>query len=119
MKNIGRCAWLVTLASAFLLGIAGVAFSHPPREIALSLKPGGVLVVDVAHSVDNPQKHYIFRVTVYVDDKIAEQREYGSQQNAESMTDNFSLGALPSGAKIKVEASCVIMGSAASSITVP
>jgi hypothetical protein len=119
MKNIKRWAVGLALAIVLLLGITGAAFAHPPKEIKLSLQPDGTLTVNVAHAVDNPGKHYIFRIIVYVDDKIAAQREYSSQQNAESQIDKFSLGALPSGAKIKVEASCVIMGTAASSITAP
>lgn len=119
MKNIKERAGILVLAMALLLGIANAAFSHPPKEIKLSLQPDGTLTVNVAHAVDNPEKHYIFRIIVYVDDKIAAQKEYSSQGSAESQIDKFSLGTLPSGAKIKVEASCVIMGSAASSITVP
>jgi hypothetical protein len=77
------------------------------------------LAVLVAHSVDNPGKHYIYRITVYVDNKMAATRDYQSQTSTDGLTDVFSLGALPSGANLKAEAYCVIMGSTVGSTVVP
>ncbi|MDR1916507.1 MAG: hypothetical protein LBQ58_08040 [Synergistaceae bacterium] len=119
MKNMKRSGLLLISVLCLVFCGASVAFSHPPKEISLLWKPEGVLSVKVAHLVDNPEKHYVFRIIVYVNDKITAEREYKSQQSAEALTDSFSLGALPSGTNIKVEARCIIMGSAVSSIVVP
>lgn len=102
-----------------LLGFATVSFAHPPKDVNLTWNPDGNLTVAVTHSVNDPQKHYVNKVIVYVNDKVAAQKEYTSQQSADGLTDSFSLGTLPSGTKINVEVSCIIMGSATGSIVTP
>jgi desulfoferrodoxin (superoxide reductase-like protein) len=83
------------------------------------LSPSGELTVTVEHSVDNPEKHYISKITVYADNKILVSKDYGSQTSTGVQTDTFSLGSLPSGTTLKVEAFCVIMGSATGATVVP
>jgi hypothetical protein len=95
------------------------AFAHPPKEVRVDLRPGGELVVYAAHTVDDPQKHYIFRIIVYANNNVVATKEYKSQNDMGGLTDTFSLGELPSGTHLKVEASCVIMGSATGSVVVP
>jgi hypothetical protein len=95
------------------------AFAHPPREVRLELRPGGELVVYAAHTVDDPQKHYIYRITIYANNNIVATREYKSQNAMDGLTDTFAIGALPSGTNLKAEAVCVIMGSATGSMVVP
>jgi hypothetical protein len=80
---------------------------------------GGVLSVNAAHSVDNPDKHYIYRITIYRDNKIMVSKDYKSQPSADGLSDTFDIGASPQGSVIKAEAFCVIMGSASGSMTVP
>ncbi|MDR3320850.1 MAG: hypothetical protein LBS93_00250 [Synergistaceae bacterium] len=98
---------------------AGAASAQPPKSVFLSVAPGGVLTVKVEHSVNDPQKHFINRIMVYVDDKIAAQRDYSSQTSADGHEDTFQLDALLPGSAIKVEAYCVIMGFATGAIKVP
>jgi hypothetical protein len=80
---------------------------------------GGVLSVNVSHSVDNPGKHYIYRIVIYIDNKIAVSKDYKSQPGTDGLSDTFDIGAPPHGSVIKAEAFCVIMGSASASMTVP
>jgi desulfoferrodoxin (superoxide reductase-like protein) len=124
-KNSGGAALMrklkfaVCLALLIASALATAASAQPPREVSLSIGSDGLLTVKVDHSVNDPQKHFINRIMVYVNDKIAAQREYSSQSSAASHEDTFQLGAQPTGATIKVEAYCVIMGSASASIKVP
>jgi hypothetical protein len=94
-------------------------YAHPPKEVTLELGPNGALTVRVLHSVDDPGKHYVSRITVYVDDRAEETREYKSQTGTEGMSDIFALDPPRSGANIRAEAFCVIMGSKTGSFIVP
>jgi hypothetical protein len=104
---------------AFTLCFSKTVFAHPPREVRLDLRPGGELVVYAAHTVDDPQKHYIYRIVVYANNNILLTREYKSQNGTDGLTDTFAIGEQPTGTNLKAEAFCVIMGSAAGSATVP
>lgn len=100
---------------AVLLFMCSPAAAHPPGEVRLSCS-SGTLKVDVAHSVNDPTKHYVYKIVVYVDGNIAAQKEYTSQMSSDAASDTFDLGVAP-GKNIKVEAFCVIMGSASASAT--
>ena len=106
---------------AMLFGVllASAASAHPPKGVSLSWSPDGRLAVNVDHSVNDPQKHYINKIIVYVNDSIAVQKEYTSQNSGAGQSDVLVLGTLPSGTNIKVEAFCVIMGSASGAMAVP
>jgi desulfoferrodoxin (superoxide reductase-like protein) len=106
-------------AVLFLAAAAATASAHPPKSVSLSWNPNGRLAVNVDHSVNDPQKHYINKIIVYVNDKIVAQKEYSSQSSDAGQSDTFELGALPGGTNIKAEAFCVIMGSASGTTTVP
>jgi hypothetical protein len=98
---------------------SAAVFAHPPKEVSLELRPGGELVVRVAHTVDDPGKHYISRIVVYADNAIIATRDYKSQSGTGGLTDTFSIGAAASGVNLKAEAFCVIMGSASGSMVIP
>ena len=110
---------LLAVFAVVLWGLATAAFAHPPKAVNLAWNSNGTLTVTVDHPVNDPQKHYINKIIVYVDDKIVTQKEYQSQASATGFTDTFQLGALSPGTKIKAEAFCIIMGSSTGSITVP
>ena len=110
---------LSVFALFFLLLSTAVSWAHPPKEVLPSWDGKGVLKVEIVHNVDNPQKHYVNHVNIYLDGKIIEQKDYTQQgtNNGEVLT--FSLGKLPSGSTIKVEATCVIFGTTAGSLVLP
>ena len=112
----GSAALILAMCLTFLIGQA--AHAHPPKSVSLSLQ-GGTLAVSVEHGVNDPQKHYVYRIIVYVNDKVAAQKEYTSQQSPQGLSDTFNLGSVPAGASIKAEAFCVIMGSTTGSMTAP
>jgi hypothetical protein len=95
------------------------AYAHPPKSVELGLNADGSLTVMVGHGVNDPGKHYIYKIVVYVNDTVAVQREYKSQTSAEGMTDTFAIGSKPSGTRIKAEAFCIIMGSLVGTVTIP
>ncbi|MDR1482465.1 MAG: hypothetical protein LBI74_07560 [Synergistaceae bacterium] len=116
MKRIVHIMALILLLAA---GVPMIASAHPPKSVKLAWNANGNLTVTVGHSVNDPGKHYIYKVIIYVNDTVAAQKEYSSQTSADELTDVFSLGGKPSGTRIKAEAFCVIMGSASGEITVP
>jgi desulfoferrodoxin (superoxide reductase-like protein) len=116
---VGKLKGSFLWAVLFLIAFSFEAAAHPPKDISLSLDSNGILTVRVIHSVNDPQKHYIKKIIVYVNNDIAAQKEYSSQPNGDGLTDTFKIGPQASGANIKVEAQCVIMGLAEKSITSP
>ena len=118
MKNVKRRSVGILIVFLTVMIFSGPAFSHPPKSVTMSLN-GGVLSVNVAHSVDNPDKHYIYRITIYRDNKIVISKDYKSQPGTDGLSDTFDIGVSPLGSVIKAEAFCVIMGSASGSMTVP
>ena len=115
---LGRGVAASMLAICLALLIGGAAHAHPPKSVLLTLQ-GNSLTVDVEHGVNDPKKHYVYRIIVYVNDKVAAQKEYTAQQSPQGLKDAFNLGSVPSGANIKAEAFCVIMGSTTGSMTAP
>lgn len=113
-KKIVFCLIAVTM-----LGLTGTAFAHPPKSLNLSWNPNGTLTVTVDHSVNDPQKHFINKITIYVNDKIVINKEYQAQENESGFTATFPIGTQPSGTIVKAEAFCIIMGSNTGSLTVP
>ncbi|MDR0653821.1 MAG: hypothetical protein LBG12_11035 [Synergistaceae bacterium] len=118
MKSAKRRNVGIFISFLLVMVFAGPVFSHPPKNVAMSLN-GGVLSVNVSHSVDNPEKHYIYRIVIYRDNKIVVSKDYKSQPGADGLSDTFDIGASPQGSVINAEAFCVIMGSASGSMTVP
>ena len=110
----------ILLAALCLWGVLGAsAWAHPPKSVVLSLDGAGKLTVQVSHGVNDPAKHYVSRISVFVGGKLAAQKEYPSQTDVNGMTDTFSVGSVPKGTKIRVEATCNIMGSATGELIAP
>jgi desulfoferrodoxin (superoxide reductase-like protein) len=116
---IGKLKTSFLWAALLLFAFSYEAGAHPPKDVSISFNPNGNLTVKVDHSVNDPQKHYINKIIVYINNNIAIQKDYSSQTDGEGLTDTFSIGPQAPGTNIKVEAYCVIMGSAEKSITLP
>lgn len=104
----------------FRVGILGVlfgllvtaGFAHPPKEPTLSYAPEtGTLTVGLVHAVSNPDKHYIKRVEIFVNDQSVVDKAYTSQPSEKEWSLTFEVGALKAGDKIKVKATCNVFGS--------
>ena len=67
---------LAGLVGAVLIALFGsAAFAHPPKEVILSWNPSGTLTVNVKHNVNDPQKHYINKILIFVNDKVTVQKK--------------------------------------------
>jgi peroxiredoxin Q/BCP len=106
--------------AGFRVGILGVlfgllataGFAHPPKEPTLSYAPEtGTLTVGLVHAVSNPNKHYIKRVEIFVNDQSVVDKAYTSQPSEKEWSLTFEVGALKAGDKIKVKATCSVFGS--------
>ena len=113
---LGRGSLALILAVCLAVTLVQAASAHPPKSVSLSLQ-GSTLTVNVEHGVNDPAKHYVYRIIVYVDDKVVAQKEYTTQQSPQGLSDTFNIGSVAAGATVKAEAFCVIMGSTTGSIT--
>lgn len=107
----------IFLAALLAVLIAMPAFAHPAREVSMSWNNGS-LTVKVQHGVDDPAKHFIQQISVYVNDKMVAQKKYTKQATNEGMSDTFQLGALAPKSVIRAEVTCVIMGTTNGTLTV-
>jgi peroxiredoxin Q/BCP len=105
--------------SGFRVGILVVLFgmatltgyAHPPKSPVLSYDPAsGVLTVGLTHAVSNVDKHYVKRVEILLNGQSVVDKEYTSQPSEKEWTLTFELGALKAGDKVKVGATCNILG---------
>ena len=115
MKSLRRAVF----ALFFFLLLTSVSSAHPPKEVLPSWDGKGNLKVEIVHNVEDPQKHYVNHVNIYLNGKLIQQKDYTQQGTNNGETLTFSLGNLPSGSTIKVEATCVIFGTTTGSLVIP
>lgn len=110
---------LSVFALLFLLLSVAASWAHPPKEVLLSWDGKDTLKAEIVHNVDDPQKHYINRATVYVNGKLVQQKDYTQQSSNTGGALSFSLSGVTSGSTVKVEVNCVIFGSTAGTLVIP
>lgn len=113
---------ILSLFAAVLVTIAlqGPGWAHPPKDIQLTYRPAdGVLVVTVLHGVKNPQKHYIEKVIVSVGGQKIAEENFSEQTSKQSLVVTIPVGPLPKGTEVRVEAKCVIFGTARATLIIP
>ncbi len=94
-------------------------FAHPPKSPVLSYDPAsGILTVGITHGVSNASKHYIERVEVLVNDQSVVEKTYTTQPSEKEWTLTLEVGALKAGDKVKVKASCNVIGSGSGTLDV-
>ena len=103
----------------FFFLLTTMSWAHPPKEVLPSWDSKGNLKVEIVHNVEDPQKHYVNHVNIYLNGKLIQQKDYTQQSTNNGETLTFSLGNLPSGSTIKVEATCVIFGTTSGSLVIP
>lgn len=117
-RNKTICFALITLLSLLYIAVS-VAAAHPPKDIDIVWHPNdSTLSVKVEHKVDNPHKHFIDEITVFVNGKRVATRNYVSQKEDSFEEDSFYLPSIKTGDRITVEAKCVIFGTISKSILV-
>lgn len=112
---------LSLLAGLFLMFcLQGTGWAHPPRAIDLAYQPAeGTLVVTAVHGVKDPAKHYIERVVVYVSGRKVSDESFTAQTTKKSLVTTVSVGVLPPGTEVRVEAKCSIFGTAEATLLIP
>lgn len=93
---------------AFLLLCTVDAFAHKPSEIDVVIE-GSRVEIEVRHRVRNPQKHYVDRIIITLNDrKIIEQGL--SLQTKDIQTAIYNVPSLKAGDVLDVEATCNVFG---------
>lgn len=110
MKNI-----FIILVVCLFLPVQ--AFAHPARKITLSISDK-TLNIKITHKVNNSQKHYINRITVYVNKKNIIQQKFSAQISDTEQVVFYTIPSLKIGDIIVVETNCSRFGKRKKSITI-
>jgi hypothetical protein len=90
--------------------------AHPPSDMAISYNElSRTLSVTITHKVPNPQVHYIREVLVTINGKTVNDSLYSSQPTGTTFTYTYPVDT-KTGDEIAVTATCVIGGSATSTL---
>ncbi|MBW2558857.1 MAG: hypothetical protein JRD69_08520 [Deltaproteobacteria bacterium] len=86
-------------------------YAHGPGDVTLNYASDShILSVTISHSVSNPQKHYIKKITITKNGKPLETYEYKSQPDPSPFTYTYSIEA-KKGDTLKVKVKCKYFGS--------
>jgi desulfoferrodoxin (superoxide reductase-like protein) len=86
-------------------------FAHPPSEIELEFNPFEyILTVIIHHSVNDPSKHYIYKVTVELNGKEIITQEFKYQYADDAQLTLYQIFDARGGDEITVTAYCNISG---------
>ena len=92
--------------------------AHGPGDVILNYDSDSqILSVTISHSVSNPQKHYIKKITITKNGKPLETYEYKSQPDPSSFTYTYNVKA-KEGDTLKVKAKCNYFGSKTRELTI-
>ncbi|MBW2651221.1 MAG: hypothetical protein JRC66_09535 [Deltaproteobacteria bacterium] len=102
------CMLLCFLAISFC---PAATYAHGPGDVTLNYDSDShILSVTISHSVSNPQKHYIKKITITKNGKPLKTHEYKSQPDSSSFTYTYNVEA-KEGDTLKVKAKCNYFGS--------
>ena len=102
------CMLLCFLAIFFC---PAATYAHGPGDVTLNYDSDShILSVTISHSVSNPEKHYIKRITITKNGKPLETYEYKSQPAPSPFTYTYKVEA-KEGDTLKVKAKCNYFGS--------
>ena len=109
------CMLLCFLAIFFC---PAATYAHGPGDVILNYDSDSqILSVTISHSVSNPQKHYIKKITITKNGKPLETYEYKSQPDPSSFTYTYNVKA-KEGDTLKVKAKCNYFGSKTRELTI-
>jgi desulfoferrodoxin (superoxide reductase-like protein) len=95
-----------------------VAQAHSPNGVVLQYDSDSrTLRVGISHTVSNPQKHYVKKVTITKNGGFVATHEYTSQPEPSSFTYTYPMEA-KAGDTLKATADCSYFGSETGEITV-
>jgi len=109
------CMLLCFMAISFW---PAATYAHRPSDVTLHYDSNSqILSVTITHSVSNPQKHYIKKITVTKNGKPLETYEYENQPDSSSFTYTYKVQA-KEGDTLKVKAKCNYFGSKTKKLTI-
>jgi len=107
---------LLSFLAICLLPAASQA--HGPKDVTLTYDSDSqTLSVSISHSVSNPQKHYVKKVTITKNGEPVATHEYTSQSTPSSFTYTYPMEA-KAGDTLKVKAKCNYFGSKTGELTI-
>ena len=102
MRNLTMAAFVFL----FLVSCS-VAFAHPPSDIIFKYDgKNKILSVGVAHSVKDPQKHFIKEIDIKVNGKEWIKQKFINQANKNAQAASYAQVSLKKGDVIEVLADC-------------
>lgn len=106
-----RKTLIMTVALAAILATANVGFSHPPTSMDLEYSADdGVLSVLIAHQVGDVSTHFIKKVNVKVDGRVAADLFYTGQVEKRGEKVSVTIGKFKPGTNVSVIAECSKFG---------
>jgi desulfoferrodoxin (superoxide reductase-like protein) len=101
---------LFLILSFVFVGVSSV-FAHPPTDIKISFdNKTKILKAEIIHPVSNPQKHYIYKVDVSINDKEVISQTMKLQADNNAQTVQYLLPDVAAGDKVSVEGYCNLSG---------
>lgn len=100
--------FVITLVLIFSVG---ELMAHPPQKPIIDYnKSNGELKISFKHPVNNSTKHYLDKVSIFIDGEEYKTIEYSEQTSLKGHEIVLNIEQLVVGTKIKVVASCNKMG---------
>jgi len=86
-------------------------FAHPPSNIMLEFDPFEyTLMITIPHSVNDPGKHYVYKIIVELNGKEIIKQEFKAQWSEDEQVAIYQLPDAQHGDEVSVTAYCNISG---------
>lgn len=103
----------------FVLVMSSAAWAHPPELVTVTFDPETRIVsATITHPVNNPEKHYIFKVDVAVNGVEIIDQKISRQSDPMQEKVVFRIPDVKAGDTITVEAYCNISGKGVGAVEV-
>lgn len=98
---------ILAMSVLFLFMSGSFALAHPPADIIVNYNSNNkILSVGIAHTVENPQKHFIRLITIKVNGKDWITQNFSNQINADTQAASYAVVDLKKGDLVEVTAYC-------------
>jgi len=112
------CIAVLIIGMAAQLLFPSTTPAHRPGDVTLKYdQASGILSVSIMHSVSNPSKHYVDKVTIWKNNSQVSVFEYENQPEKDAFMYEYSIKA-NKGDELKVKAECSYFGSRTETIIV-
>ncbi|MBU1853662.1 MAG: hypothetical protein KJ957_06440 [Candidatus Omnitrophica bacterium] len=105
---MGRIIFFILL---FLLAATSLSYAHPPSDITLEYDfETGFLSVAIMHNVENPQSHFIHKVSIALNGKEIISHSISLQDEFDMQVLGYIVPDVRKGDTLLIEAYCSISG---------